>query len=78
MKNKITVDYFGWFLFCPVYFEKNSDFTTPIPLWKMWWLFDLAMMIQQGMNWVISIYNPDACGFIYHHVKPIKEKEVGF
>lgn len=67
MKDKVKVTHEGWFLFCPVWVPEGQEDNielSPIPKFRMWWLLDLALLVQQGMNWFISLFNEDAVGFV--------------
>jgi branched-subunit amino acid ABC-type transport system permease component len=37
--------------------------------WVMWWLLDAATVIQQAINWCLSIIDEDLCGFIFWGVR---------
>lgn len=56
----------GWFVFCPIYlaegWDTGKDFVM-VPRFRLWWLFELALFFQEGVNWIISTTNPDACGY---------------
>jgi hypothetical protein len=56
----------GWMLFCPIYLPQGwetSPELMPFPRWRMWLLLDAAFAVQQGLNWLVSFFNPEACGF---------------
>lgn len=64
MKTPEYVDAFGdgWFWFCPCYFSWHGEDIAPIPKLRMWWLFELAVLWQQAVNYCI----PEECaGFVF-------------
>ena len=76
--EKVKVTAQGWLLFCPIYLQEGweCDYAlAPIPKWNAWILLDAALGIQQGINWLVSLFNPEACGF-WAWIKPIAPKEI--
>lgn len=53
--SPILVSHYGWFLFCPVYWSEEEDSAVPRHH-GLWWLFDLALEIQQARNWILSLF----------------------
>lgn len=77
MKKTILCTHKGWLLFCPVYFEEgfeNDWALAPIPRANMWWLMDAALWTQQQINLVVSLFNPEACGF-WAYIVPMKNSK---
>ncbi len=71
MQAKVTVKFSGWMLFCPVYFESlGLAGCTPIPRCGLWFLLDLAILVQQGLNWATSLFGYDG-GFMFHSVRKL-------
>jgi hypothetical protein len=66
-KESIIVSHEGWFLFCPVYWSEDQD--EAIAKYGLWWLFDLALDLQQMRNWCLSLIGVEG-GF------PFKLKEL--
>lgn len=70
MRTKtVTVNHAGWFLFCPVWFEEcphETEAPCPIPRWGLWWLFEAAIKVQDGINWCLArMGHEDACGYVF-------------
>jgi len=75
--KKYVVTHSGWFLLCPVWladFDKPD--IVPIPKGRMWWLFDLMTALQQGLNFIIGLFKPDSCGFVFHRVQEVPKFEM--
>jgi hypothetical protein len=53
MKDSIIVTHEGWFLFCPVYWSDVES--EAVAKHGLWWIFDLAIEIQQFRNWCLSL-----------------------
>ncbi len=68
-KESILVTHEGWFLFCPVYWSDEQD--EAVAKYGLWWLFDLALEIQQFRNWCLSLFGFDG-GF------PVKLTELPY
>ncbi len=81
MKKRIislTLTGKGWLLFCPIYLTKGwetSPMLEPVARWHLHWLLSLAFAVQQGINWIVSLIDPEACGFWCYAV-PMKPKEI--
>jgi hypothetical protein len=68
------VTHTGWFLLCPVWLagvDGPDIVPIPRPQWLGWW-FDVMMWIQQAINWWICMVDPDAAGFLFHHVREVE------
>ncbi len=62
----ITLTGKGWLLFCPIYLPEgwqDSPELCPIPRWHLWWLLSAAFAVQQGINHIVALIDPEACGF---------------
>lgn len=66
------VSHSGWFLFCPIYWseQENCAVVRNVP----WWLFDLALEVQQFRNWCLSWLGYEG-GFPFR-LKPIHPKVI--
>jgi len=68
MNKEYKVTSKGWFYFCPIYLEQGwaeNLAPTIIPRFQGTdWLLNLATEFQQAMNLVLSVFNPDAGGFL--------------
>lgn len=68
------VTHTAWFLACPVWLAGVNDIDIvpiPRPQWLAWW-FTVNLWIQQVINQVMFLIDPDACGFLFHHVREIE------
>jgi len=78
----VTVTHKGWLLFCPCYLAEGfeaDDALCPYPRFRLGWLLDLAFAWMQFQNWIVSFFNPEACGFWVAGVKPLpKPKTIRF
>jgi len=52
--RSILVSHEGWFLFCPVYWSEEEQ--EAVAKYGAWWLFDLALEVQQFRNWCLSFF----------------------
>lgn len=79
MLKTYTVTARGWFLFCPVYLTQgweDSPFLEAIPRRaSLFWLYDLALGVQMGLNVLIGLIAPDAVGFICY-ARPITPRQI--
>jgi hypothetical protein len=71
-KESIIVSHEGWFLFCPIYWSDDKEHA--IAKYDLFWLFDLALQIQQFRNWVLSFFNIEG-GFPFN-LKQLKQQKV--
>lgn len=56
-QESLIVSHEGWFLFCPVYWSDEQD--EAVAKYGLWWLFDLAIDVQQFRNWCLSWFGVD-------------------
>jgi hypothetical protein len=63
----VTITGRGWFLFCPIWLPEgweDEDTLAPLPRGVPWLVLDAALEVQQFLNFLISFFDPDACGFM--------------
>jgi hypothetical protein len=61
----VTVKYWGFMLFAPIFHEEYpGEGLEPIPVPGFGWALDLALEVQQFFNFLLGLFNPEACGFI--------------
>lgn len=63
----------AWLLFCPLYLaDLNSDAPVPIPRHVPWWWFDFNFWLNDQLQWLVSLVNPDAVGYMFYGVRDLK------
>lgn len=68
--NTWTVTHTGWFLLCPLWLaDIDTDAPVPIPRHVPDWWFDFNLWLNNGVQWLISLHDPDATGFLLNFVK---------
>ncbi len=75
---ELTLTGKGWFLFCPIYLPEGwetSPELSPVARWNMHWLLEAAFTVQQGINLIVSLFDPESCGF-WCWAKPMKPKRI--
>ena len=63
----------GWLLFCPLWLADWEGDVVPIPRRVPDWWFDFNFWLNDWLQELVALVNPDAVGYLFWRVRPMKK-----